>query len=59
MEAKGPISSAYDGNAYVFVIVDDFTYYVVLPPSPKKDATNALTVFFDNWIVKFGYQIFS
>ena len=37
-----------DGNSYVYVIVDAFTQYVVLHPSPKNDATNALTVLFDH-----------
>ena len=54
MDTKGPISSSSDGNSYVYDIVDAFTHYAVLHPSPKNDATNALTVIFDHWIVKFG-----
>ena len=54
MDTKGPISPASDGSSYVYVIVDAFTHYVVLHPSPKNDANNALTVLFDHWIVKFG-----
>ena len=54
MDTKGPISSSSDGNSYVYVIVDAFKHYVVLHPSPKNDATQALTVLFDHWIVKFG-----
>ena len=54
METKGPISSCSDGNSYVYVIVDAITHYVVLHPSPKTDATNALIVLFDHWIVKLG-----
>ena len=54
MDTKGPISTSSDGNSYVYVIVDAFTHYVVLHPSPKNDATHALTVLFDLWIVKFG-----
>ena len=54
MDTKGPISLSSDGNSYVYVIVDAFTHYVVLHPSPKNDATNALTVLFDHWIVTFG-----
>ena len=54
MNTKSPISPPSDGNSYVYVIVDAFTHYVVLHPSPKKDAANALTVLFDHWIVKFG-----
>ena len=34
--------------------MDAFLQYVVLHPSPKSDATNALTVLFNHWIVKFG-----
>ena len=44
MDTKGPNSPSSDGNSYVYVIVDAFTDYVVLHPSPKKDATNAHTV---------------
>ena len=54
MDTKGPISPSSDGNSYVFVIVDAFSHDVVLHPSPKNDATNVLTVLFDDWIVKFG-----
>ena len=54
MDTKGPVSPVSDGNSHVYVIVDAFTHYVVLHPSPKNDATNALTILFDQWIVKFG-----
>ena len=54
MDKKGPISPFADGNSYVYAIVDAFSHYVVLHPSPKNDASNALTVLFDHWIVKFG-----
>ena len=53
-EHKRPNLFAFNGNSYVYVIVGAFTHYVVLHPSPKKDAANAPTVLFDNWIVKFG-----
>ena len=53
VDTNGPISPSSDGNSYVYVIVDAFTHYVVLHPSPKKDATDALSVLFDHWIVKF------
>ena len=54
MDTKGPSSPSSDGNFYVYVIVDAFTHYVVLQPLPKIDATNALTVLFVHWVVKFG-----
>ena len=54
MDTKVPISPTSDGNSYVYVIVDAFTHYVLLHPSPKNDAAHALTVLFDHWIVKFG-----
>ena len=54
MDTKGPILLSSDGNSYVYFIVDSFTQYVVLHPSPKNDATNALKVLFDHWIVKFA-----
>ena len=53
MDTKGPVSPSLDENFYVSVIVDAFTRYVVLHSSPKSDATNALIVLFDHWIVKF------
>ena len=37
-----------------FISVDAFTHYVVLHPSPRNDAANALNVLFDRWLVKFG-----
>ena len=54
MDTKGPISPSSHGNSYVYVIVDAFTHYVVLQPSPRNDAANALNVLFDHWVVKFG-----
>ena len=51
---KCPISPSSNGNSYVYVIVDAFTHYIVLHPSPKNYAANALIVLFDHWIVKFG-----
>ena len=54
MDTKGPISPSSDENSYVYVIIEAFTFYVVLHSSPKNDATNALKVLFDHWIVKFG-----
>ena len=54
MNTKGLISVSSDGNSCVYVIVDAFSHYVVLHPSPKNDAPNALTALFDHWIVKFG-----
>ena len=54
MDAKVPISPSLDGNSCVYVIVDAFTHFVVLHPSPKNDANNALSVLFDHWISKFG-----
>ena len=35
LDTKGPISPSSDGNSYVYFIVDAFTHYVVLYPSPK------------------------
>ena len=54
MDTEGPISPSFDQNSDVYVIVGTFTHYVAFDPSPKNDATNALTVLFDHWIVKFG-----
>ena len=54
MDTKGPVSPSSDGISYVYFIVDTFTHYVVLQPSPKYYATHALTVLFDHWTVKFG-----
>ena len=54
MDTKGPISPSSDGNSNVYVIVDAFTHYIILLPSLKNDAPNALTVLFEDWIVKIG-----
>ena len=54
MHTKGPISPSSDGKSYFYVIVDAFTHFVVLHPSPKNDANHALSVLFDHWITKFG-----
>ena len=56
MDTKGQFSPASDGNSYVYVIVDAFTHFVAHHPSPKNDASNALTVLFDHWITKVGIQ---
>ena len=58
MVTKGPVLPSSDGNCYVYVIVDAFTHYIVLHPSPKNDATHALTKLFDHWIIKFGIPEF-
>ena len=49
-----PISPSSCRNSFVYVMVDAFTHYVVLHPSPRNDATNALCILFDHGIVKFG-----
>ena len=54
MDTTGPISPPSVGNSYIYIIVDAFTHYVVLHPSPNNDAANALTVLFDHWIANFG-----
>ena len=65
MDTKGPIFPASDGHSYIYVIVHEFTHYVVLRPSPRNDAANALSVLFNHWIVEFRndneneYQIYS
>ena len=53
MDTTNPISRTSDGISYVYVIVEAFTHYVVLHPSPKNNATSALTLLFDHWVVKF------
>ena len=53
-DTKRPISPSSDENSYVYVIVDAFTRYVVLHPSPKNDAASALNEIINNWIVKLG-----
>ena len=55
IDTKGRISPSSDGNSYIYFIVVAFTHYVVLHPSPKNDATNALTGLFDHCFVKFGF----
>ena len=54
LDMEGPIFLSSGGNSYVFVIVDAFTHYVFLLPSPRIDAANGLNVLFDIWMVKFG-----
>ena len=54
MHTKCPISPSSDGNFYVYVIVDAFTRYILLHPSPRNDAANAFSKLFDHWSVKFG-----
>ena len=49
-----PTFPSSDGNSYVYVIVDAFTHYVVLHPTPRKDAANVFIVLFDLWKVEFG-----
>ena len=58
MDTKGPISPSSDGNCYVYVIEDAFAHCVVLHPSTKNDANNALTVFLITGLLNSAFQIF-
>ena len=52
MNTQGPISPSSDVISYVYVIGEAFTHLLYFT-HPPKNATNALTVSFDHWIVKF------
>ena len=53
-DTKGPISPSSEGNSYIMVIVDAFTHYVALNPSPHCNAYYAYTTLYELWIAKFG-----
>ena len=54
MNTEGQTSLPSDEISYIYVIVDNFTHYFLLHPSPKKYAANALILLFDYWVVQFG-----
>ena len=52
-DTKGPISPSSEGNSYIMVIVDAFTYYVALNTVPHCSAYYAYTTLYEHWIAKF------
>ena len=58
METKGPISPSLNGHFYVYVIVDAFTHYVVLYPSPKKMPQMHSLCYLNTGLSNLEYQAF-
>ena len=56
MNTDGQISPPSDEISYIYVIVDDFTHFFLLHPSPKKVCIKSthFILLFDCWIVQFG-----
>ena len=54
MDTKGPISPTSNGNSYIFVIVDAFSYYIVTNPAPNITPKYAILTLLHHWIAKFG-----
>ena len=54
MDTKGPLNIAFDGNHYIYSIVDLFSTYIVTEPTPKNTAHCALNAKFRQWISHLG-----
>ena len=48
IDTKGLINSTSEGNNYIFVIVDAFSYYVTIMCAPKNKAQYAFTALFEH-----------
>ena len=53
MDKQGPINPACERNLYIYVIVDQFSIYIVTVPTPKN-AYYAANSLINHWISKFG-----
>ena len=51
INTKGPIYPTFEGNNYIFVIVDAFSHYVTIMCAPKNNAQHAFTALFEHWIM--------
>ena len=54
IDTKGPIHPPSEGNNFIFVIVDAFSYYVTIMCAPKNNAHYAFTALFEHWFMKCG-----
>ena len=54
IDRKGPINPPFDGQQYIFVLVDAFSHFLTIMSSPKNNAYNAYTALFEHWFKKFG-----
>ena len=54
MDTKGPISPSSNNNAYIFVIIDAFSHFVVTNPAPHIISKYAIQTLLDHWITIFG-----
>ena len=55
-DTKGPISLSSEGNSYIMVIVDAFTYYVALNPVPHCIAYYACTTLYEILVTDNGSE---
>ena len=58
MDTKGPINPPSKQNAYIHVIVDAFSHFVVTVPVKQHNALNAVNSLLLNWITKFGPPVY-
>ena len=57
IDTKGPIYPTWEGNNYIFVIVDTFSLYVTIMCAPRNNAHYAFTALFEHWFMKFGLPV--
>ena len=58
MNTKVPITPPSQTKAYIHVIVDAFSHFVVTVPIKSNDAKTAVKTLLHHWIVKFGPPIY-
>ena len=58
MDTKGSIKPPSKQNAYIHVIVDAFSHFVVTVPVKHNNSQNAVNSLLNHWITKFGPPIY-
>ena len=54
LDTEGLLSFVSEGNHHIYVIVDQFTYYIVTAPTPKNNSHYAVNALNQYWISKLG-----
>ena len=58
MDTKGPINTPSNQNAYIHVIVDAFSHFVVTIPIKQNNVQNAVNSLLHHWNTKFGPPVY-
>ena len=58
MDTKGPINPPSQQKAYIHVILDAFSHFVVTVPIKSNNAKTAIKPLLQHWIIKLGPPIY-